>query len=63
MGREGASHMREQLRNRKMAEHMASLDPDITVEKAQKMIRKSIDFQRQADKAKRSRFGRSNASQ
>ena len=58
VGREGANHVKEQMRNREIAEHMAELDPDISIERAQKMIKQSIEVQRKADQAKRSRFSR-----
>jgi len=58
MGREGANHLKEQMRNREIAEHMAELDPDISIERAQKMIKQSIEVQRKADQAKRARFTR-----
>ena len=61
VGREGASHIREQMRNRKMAENMAEMDPDISIEKAQKMIRLSMEAQRKADASRRSRYNRATA--
>ena len=54
LGREGAIHMRQQIRNREMAEQLAEMD-DISVSRAQKMIQSSIDAQRKANLAKRSR--------
>ena len=60
MGREGANFFQQQMRDRKMAENMASVDPDMTVEKAQKFLRRSLEHQRKSDNAKRSRFARNN---
>lgn len=59
MGREGANHnhMKQKLRNREIAENMAEMDPEISVERAQKLIKQSIEVQRKADMAKR-RFSR-----
>ena len=58
MGREGANFFQQQMRDRKMAENMASVDPDMSVEKAQKFLRRSLEHQRKSDNAKRSRFAR-----
>ena len=60
IGREGASFLREQMENRAMAEHLADANPKISIEKAQKMISKSIEAQRKANNAKR-RYNRSNS--
>ena len=59
VGREGADHVRQQMRNKCMAEHMAMMDPDMSIKNAQKIIRDSLDVQRKADQTKRQRFSRS----
>ena len=53
IGREGAIHVKQQLRNREMAETMAELNPEISIERAHKLIKNSIEVQRKADMAKR----------
>ena len=58
MGREGANHIKLQLQNREIAEHMAEMNPDISVERAQKLIKQSIEAQRKADLAKKVRYSR-----
>ena len=58
VGREGAMHVKELLRNREMAEDMAELNPEISVERAQKLIKQSVEIQRKADLAKKARFAR-----
>lgn len=49
LGREGANHLKQKLRNREIAENMAEMDPEISVERAQKLIKQSIEVQRKAD--------------
>ena len=60
MGREGATFFQQQMRDKQMAQDMASIDPDMSAEKAQKLFRKSLEHQRKSDNAKRSRFARTN---
>ena len=45
--------MKQKLRNREIAENMAEMDPDISIERAQKLIKQSIEAQRKADMARR----------
>ena len=58
VGREATNNFKEQIKNRKMAEQICATNPDISLEKAQKMVRKSIEVQRKADAARRGRFSR-----
>ena len=53
VGREGAYHFEQELKHKKMAEHLReSVAGGISVEKAQKMIRRSIDVQKKSNMAK-----------
>ena len=55
VGREGAYHFEQELKHKKMAESLReSVAGGISVEKAQKMIRRSIDVQKKSNMAKSS---------
>ena len=55
VGREGAYHFEQELKHKKMAEHLReSVAGGISIEKAQKMIRRSIDVQKKSNMAKSS---------
>ena len=65
VGREGAYHFEQELKHKKMAERLReSVAGGISVEKAQKMIRRSIDAQKKSNIAKSaaSRSARSQSS-
>ena len=50
IGREGAKHFKQQMKQKQMAESVAkSMGGSISVEKTQKMIRKAIEAQEKAD--------------
>ena len=62
VGKEGALHFKEQLRQKRMAEQLhESVANGISLEKTQKMIKSSIDAQQKVDarKAGRNRYRRS----
>ena len=63
VGKEGALHFKEQLRQKRMAEQLhESVANGISVEKTQKMIKSSIEVQQKmnARKAGKNRFRRGN---
>ena len=63
VGKEGARYFKTAMKQKSMAESIAaSCGPSMTIEKTQKLIRKAIEFQDNADSARSSAYAERNAS-